>query len=487
MNFRNHVFTRKFGIVFTVGVFATLLSKGLALIPGYGLDDFQLVQAPLTTEDVPFFLARGRYTQAIIELLLARLHLTSVGISWVSVLLLLVIFSFVVSASAFFVTRGKGNVWVLGAAVALIVAHPYSTEYFTFRQATISLSIAFALLGLAIVTTWKLYESERRSAIFYFLVTALLLLLATGIMQSILIVYGVIVLAKLFYELSIGPRLKIHQLASLLAFVSTGVIYFFLLRLSVNFSGIPPEPRAELIQSSEWRERFFTVFDQLVTILFRAEPVLGRDLKVFSVVLFVLLLVIVAVRTPLRAVYAVLFTLLSTVLGLFLVAIPAVWWPVPRAVFPLSFIPGLLFIMLVAGISKRLSFLFAGLVALVALGLSLNSATILNDQHRLNVWDLNTARSITERISALGIESDKKIILVGAPWGYPVGLSTIQGDLNNSALSVNFSSPGLFSEATGQKWLVENRESSPVCSGAGVWPSKSSVVFSDGVVFVCFK
>ncbi|HSY26743.1 MAG TPA: hypothetical protein VK832_04525, partial [Burkholderiaceae bacterium] len=236
---------------------------------------------------------------------------------------------------------------------------------------------------------------------------------------------------------------------------------------------------------SEIGTRLHLILGLTGRLLLRGEPVLSMAVKGYLFLLYIVLLIIAGISRPKIAIAIFMTSIVFFCGSIFLVSVSGVWWPVPRAVYGLGFALGISMLMVYLSLKEDLSRYFSIAVWIGAIGLSFNSSAILLDQTRLNRWDAWVAGSIARDLSDIGVNSDQKVTLVGAGWVHPIGLQTVDGDLNTSALAVPWAVNHLFMETTGRNWNIKSIADSAECDGVEMWPSKQAFKKTTDSIYVC--
>jgi hypothetical protein len=169
------------------------------------------------------------------------------------------------------------------------------------------------------------------------------------------------------------------------------------------------------------------------------------------------------------------------------------WWPVPRVLSHVGLFTSLVTLAAFEGARRSppfLRILVSVFVAISAVGGVMASNQIFSDQATINRLDRNLAERIVLRLEETqGYESSTSLAVVGRFYSYPIGVRTMQGDLNISAF---MTTPyRLFEFTTGRPFVQASGEDLELavsaCDGVGVFPSKSSVFVLDSVAVVCLS
>lgn len=482
-------FTRRAQLIFAGAFFGLLLSKGLALIPGYGLDDYSVVnldRSPLQT------IGQGRYTHAAIQYILTNLDISATAIAWPIIILFFIVASIAITTGILFATRRQGPVIIQTAIAALVGAHPYLTEYFSFRESLTFQATSFALLAYVFVQILKIEMPEEKPVNICNTAWLIIPLVAiAGAQQTIFLIVFFLFFTRFvidllddgdFFDLKLSLKKNIPLAITL---VISAIIYVIVYIIIRKIFGVAMNSRATLISFSEVYLRLGDVAELVVKVLFTKEPMLSMALKTLLLLTTLGFIIKIGISSTRRA-FACLILFVSLVAGsIFLVSISSVWWPVPRAIYGIGFSFGLTMLAISVWLKSGQKF-FLGMIIASALGLSFHSNAVLHDQQRLNRWDFWTAGALAQDIWKLNLGADKKIILVGAGWVYPAGPKTIDGDLNVSALSVTWAAKYLMKEATGRDWNIETAVSNhDICTQNIYWPSPESIHVQSQEVVVC--
>lgn len=474
---------RAFLIAFALG-FA--VSKGLGFLPGYALDDY-VAQRPTNTGLTDLFLSQGRFTFVLVYKAIGYAHLQLQDFAQAG-LIALAIFSALFYLQALrFRSEESGSIWI--AVGLLLGAYPYLTEYVTFRQAILPMAIAMALSWTAIVSYARWRNGKRTG----WLATALAAAtLAVGTNQLMLALISIAVLYGEMRTAIETDRMRTRNAiltAVLKAALATTVVLLLYCAAawgSMQWAGHGTvASRATLLPLDSAPQRIAEVA-KLIALLGLGDELSASRLSKLGV--WAALLVVLgsaAVRKPRLAVVAILFLCISLTLAILPIVLSAQWWPVPRTLIaiPLA-ITGT--IMMSAPAAPRAAQLTAaaGLV-FSAVVMSAHSSSILTDQQRLNRWDAARAREIAEQATR-EFPGTRKLALSGTTWGYPIAPEIAQGDMNVSALNVDWAVDPLFDEATGMDMHVRiTNEFVQACAARPRFPEPGSLFKNNDEAIVC--
>ncbi len=478
-----------FGGVYAI---AFLTSKYLGLGAGYAIDDYHLVSQGNSGKFTSFFLSQGRYTNALLDWMLSASNLNMSNFSVVC-LIATVIFS------ALFYTRSlrpieiQGRFVLIGAA-ALLGAHSYYTEYVTFRQSALPMSVMFASMWMSIDFYRKALQSPNIGR-------NLAIALAFG-----LIAMGANQLAVCFLSIAVlyvhasnstltingsdtGSGIRELILATLAAALAGVVLLggnLLLSSLARLALGVSADGRAGILPLSELQVRLDQLAALARILIFKDEPVASGFAKITALMGLFLLLVprnISQIRPLLGALYLLA---ISFCIVLVPVAASTVWWPTPRTLIAFPFALAAISLIAARVNQGRNNLPAGGLLLLSAFLFSAHSNSMLLNQQRLNRWDMAQAQEIAFRIAERYPDHGTKIAVVGASWHHPLAPGIAQGDMNTSALSIGWAVDALFDETTGSPLDVRSApELAARCEGRLSFPAPDSTQMIDGEVLVC--
>ncbi|MDN6858503.1 hypothetical protein QO207_18075 [Pseudomonas sp. CAN2814] len=475
-----------FALVFACTLLALLMSKGLALVPGMALDDYGALHQgrnPL------FYLWQGRFVQAGIQVLLSSLGLTPTSIAWPVIILFFGFAALAITLGVLYVARDKGRASGLAAVGAVVASHPYLTEYFTYRESLITQGTSYVLLALVFVTAQCPRSESAPVEVGRWALLSVLMVLLAGTQQTVFLILGFFLIAGLVRQ-ALGKQfswqwLKVSDEGRfLLLYLLSAVGYVLIYLIIQKTTGVSLDSRSSIVGHEQWQERARAVLSLTHKLLLSHEPTLSWGVKCYAFSVFLILLAVSGLRRPRGILLIPLASLVFYLGSIFLVSISGGWWPVPRALYGLGFALGMSLLLVYLNSVGVLYRAFPVLTFIAAAGFSFHSSAMLHDQLRLNRWDAWAAGSIAQELLRSG-GSESPVVLVGAPWMHPLGLSRIDGDLNISALSVPWAAGDLFMEATGRKWRVDSIAESAECDGVSPWPVAGSIRKVNDAFYVC--
>lgn len=476
---------------FGIALAFTLLAKGLALVPGYAFDDYA---GAYIDQELNFYLSQGRFTQALLQWVLTHAHLSTTDIAWVSTSLCLLALAGIASFVATHATRKQIPLGYIAAPIGILCAYPYFTEYFTFRQAAYNEAfyLIFTLAHLQAFARLDPSRSpldrENRGAFF---ASVAWLLLAMGGNQITLgmsasIIYAIVLCTEAFEQSDFPTRRRMLSRA-LLSPVVALVCYLILYKILKMAAPQNVDPRGNLVALSAVPERLTDLWHLCGKIFLQGEPTVSGLAKGFLAVGALAPFIVAMRKSPGRLLYWAVGFVGLILLAMLPLAVSGVWWPVPRALSGLGFVfgPMAAALLVIAEVRKpviALPWICASLL------LAFSSAAMLQQQQRLNRWDLNRAQLIVHDIQLrYGVTPTMPVALAGASYTYPRTLSTSDGDLNASAFVKPWSLEGLFSEASGDLFEIEKTtdDAQRMCVGRPHWPDHDAIFDADGHIFVC--
>lgn len=476
---------------FIIALTFTFLAKGLALVPGYAFDDYAGTYAD---QSLQFYLSQGRYTQALLQWVLTHAKLSTTDIAWVTTSLCLLALAGIANYMVTHVMRKHVPLVYIAAPIGILCAYPYFTEYFTFRQAAYNEAfyLLFTLAHLQAFAKLDIFRTplskENRGA---FLSSVAWLLLAMGGHQitlgiSACIIYAITLTTEEFERANFSARLRILCRALLSPAIAL-VCYLILYKLLKMAAPQSVDPRGNILALSAIPERLANLWHLSRKIFLQGEPTVSALAKGLLAIGAIIPFAMTLLKSPGRLLFWVIGLVGLIILAILPLAVSGVWWPVPRALSGLGFVFGSMAASLLVIAEARKPVIALPWIC-ASLLLAFNSAAMLQQQQRLNRWDLNRAQLIVHDIQLrYGETPSMTVTFVGASWKYPRALSTTDGDLNASAFLQPWSIGGLLSEASGDRINVEKatEEAQHMCASRPKWPNHEAIFDTAGRIFVC--
>jgi hypothetical protein len=489
--------------LFAISLAVSFLSKGQSLLGGLAIDDYRYVSG-FSKEALTLTLSQGRFFSWIIYSLVDNLQIGPANAYFAATIFVLILQSALVVTVIRFISYT--NIFYAGTVACLMTAHPYSAEILTFKVSAIGNAFALVAVITAIETTRSI--NRKRTTWFAPIIATTIALSTYQVMINVLLAatFGAMLMDQLInsgqHEHD-GETTSTWRLSRKLLTVSfVGSMFSLLIMFIPKWTNQIGEltGRSQVISSNQVFERIGEVWKTFTHMLYKQEPIFPVLPKILLLMLLVLSLCLIYKQLifgahKLKSLVSfsgliVLLPLLS--LG---VIIPfGDWWPVPRVLSHNSFLLGS-FILVAEMPILRLSksgfkrlFLTVGVV--VAVMFVLISNQVFSDQLRVNRWDTAKAQRITSRLEELPeFTSVRRLHIDGGYWRYPLGPSSIQGDMNVSALFANWSKIGLINEATGYSFESSTPEeaalASDLCVDTKHWPDPGSVFIRGELGVVC--
>ncbi|HOE41226.1 MAG TPA: glucosyltransferase domain-containing protein [Rhodoferax sp.] len=479
-----------------------ILAKGPVIFRGYAIDDY-FIASGVDSTSLAFVKSQGRYISAGIMWIFSSLG-TNVNDMYFS-LGLITLFLYSVFLVSIFRFVGMSNSPAAGLVGAIMVAHPYLTEIFTFRMVLpyYCVALLFSIVALEALMRDPAAWSSRLSAS----VATLAMLLTYQVFLNYLtvtvifaFVCGLVLNGKGdSSEKSSIYNLRAINLAVIILISSVVLIVIIRSANSLGLAGV--DNRTSFIALGELPERLTELSSTLMKIYWIAEPIFSGWLKVLVALTLVLSLGIIfrklfveKVKKNIFFVFVAIVLLIPASIGVIIVSKD--WWPVPRVLAHASIIVGLVFLLadecIQSSTSRFVKFPIFVSRIVILFGFVLLSNQILADQDKVNRWDRMMANRIILRLEMNPNFDDVKFIHIsGGPWVYPKKLRTVQGDMNISALSMPYAKSGLLSEVSGYdfKWARTAREAigDAYCAANQTWPHPDSVTVKDDLAIVCLR
>lgn len=467
-----------------------IAGRVLGISPGYALDDY-VTTLHGSNELNAQLLSQGRFTFASFNTLISTAGLQQtdfIGIGFALLLTCSALFSWQMFESAM---RRTAWPWVLLIA-ALLASYPYLTEYLTFRQSLLPMGLMFGFSYLSLHSYILAVQARGRQRLLSIAAAITLGALAIGMNQ---LAISFLCIAALFWFMTANDTWTIQSLWGAIRNTAVfGILLMLgyvltLLAAKALFNAWDSSDRATLLSIGDIPERLSQITLLLRQTYFTSEQLIPLVTKGgVMLALLGLAILCIAERRFMRLVGAILFAVIGTIMALLPVAVGSVWWPVPRTLIALPLVIVGCLALLMPARHTRFAFIPQILASVsVVLFCGLNYSILL-DQQRLNRWDMETSRSIASAVATSYPDNKKPIILHGASWTYPVAPNMAIGDMNISALSVDWSADALMEEAAGK--VMEVRLADPGlttahCGGRARFPASGSIYETPDALHIC--
>ena len=403
-----------------------------------------------------------------------------------------------VYARVLFGEPGAFDVFVF---ISLFALHPFNTEFFTFSDVTLTITLAIFLASVGLACTNATARPWTGLAAGGFL-----LVLATSIYQLALVDAVVVGLLSLIGR---TPTIKptqtrrrtllryasLPQARGLFVLIAAAMAYLACTLAVRRIFGLALSERLGNALSFGGGERVKILIASLRLVL---KPPAGLVTDLASSILIGLLLAAALAivldllnRGIIHAILGVLILLASGIVAVSLCAAEQSMYLTPRELSPFS--------IWAAGVialgwhSTRLAtvrYCLGFALALLLWSFVGSSNRILYDQWRSNLWDRQQANRILMRLEDNpGFRDIHALVLVNGNWRFGSELSTTIGDMNGSAFGTEWAKLPMMEQTTGFRFgepsAKEAESAKEYCKAAGVWPSPDSAVIRDGVAIVC--
>lgn len=470
-----------------------LASKLIGFTTGYALDDYPIVRQANNAGLVDFFLSQGRYGNALLETILHACSLTMSSFSTIG-LTATALFSALFYKDALALPAKAPKALAVGLG-AFLGAHPYYTEYVSFRQAALPMSLMFLGMWLSLRFYRKAFQVDagRVSALISSLLIATLIM---GINQLAVSFLAIAALCVHVQRLQNGELPKANRTFARQTWlipithavlVGTTLIACNLLvtKLALAAFDITSNQRTALVPLDMLSQRGNELTKLLHVLWAKSETVASWPPKALALAAFLILLATSLREHSLYARLAIVTFLATTAAALIPVAASEAWWPVPRTLIAIPFALAVSIGILAPAASTRRPWVGIMLLASGCI-FAAHSQSILFNQQRLNRWDQMQARDISQLAAARFPEVASKLAIVDPRWSHDIAQEITQGDLNVSALSVPWAIDSLFDESTGRDQQVRLApEFSEICASSPKYPDPASMHQQKDEVIVC--
>lgn len=457
--------------------------EGLSL--GYGLDDYYTI-ANGNDSLSNFFYSQGRFTFAVMHNIFSAMGLAQPEVATIGFFLA----AFGLSAVAW-LTLGawlRSRPLVAVATGSVLGAHPFFSEYVTFRQSLFPMGVCLVLVACALYV----YRSSETLNPLRSTVVASIVAVAAGVNQIALSFFCIAILGAALHRNAHRSPLRAIVEAVKTTFVLgliSSLIYFAIFSLTTTFVGLAPDSRTSVLGLGDFNGRIRELA-RLVVGVFTGTHSLGSP--VIAVLVVVALIIIILGQRDWHTLKRSLFLggtvgSIGAVLALLPLAIAADWHPVPRTLVALPLGLALAFVVLTRGLEGRSVMISGWALVVAATLLSGISSALLTDQHRLNRWDISLAREVINGISHDNVVGpNTTVVLHVSKIPHAKSQSMSIGDANLSAFAVPWAVDALFEEANGRElnvMLGDANESS--CTLLGDFPHRSSIFRKNNELHVC--
>lgn len=480
-----------------------LVARGGIFLRGFAVDDYSYGRG-FSDVDRELIQTQGRFllvaVASVIDSLGVNLNDIYWSLAWVALALQVAL---VISVLRFVGVVNRAGVVM---AAALMVAHPYLAEILTFRMVL----PGYCLAALLTVIAMEVLQNPRVGRYTRFAISVIATIAMLFIYQGFLNYLAVALVFALLHDslskdaaastartLTVGQQRAIELL---LVCITSAIGFLAIMTGLKHFDMIELTGRAKLVQFNEISERVSQFRELLLKVYWRAEPVVAQWPKLVIACMmaasFVVLLV-EGIRAPgslgrrviLLGALVALLPLTAGVILLF-----RDWWPVPRVLVQVSLIIGLVVLLGWSLLRERFPRIPSALLTVPVLVLTVSfifkNNQIFADQQRLNSWDAMKVNRIVNRLEQNpAFDQVKNVFVSGGKWAYPARLSTIQGDLNISALYPGYTKIPLFIETSGYDFKPaageQKIQGEQVCKQVAPWPSAESVTVIGSLAIVC--
>jgi hypothetical protein len=486
-----------------VSIILSLLAYGQTIFnPLHSIDSYAtLYDGPLNRETIRFLLMQGRFGGIVLVFIQKSIgyYGMEVGVS----ALILSIFLF--SHAGLLLCRivmGRPSTAEMTLFLMLLTLHPFNAEFFHFASSTFVnvFAIWLAALGLYVATVAAPRRKLSAELLGGFLIFSALTIYQTAIVYPLTASLLALV-ARLSSPDAEGRQGSLVRGPEIRALVVAGLpvpIYLATVRLVSVVTGVEADGRTDLLGLLDIGERSRLLADAVRMALWpwpkkELVPYAGSGILILLLATSagVLLLSLLRRKLFFRALLCAALLALCLTWSAGATSLSKVVWLVPRGLAPVSaFAAGV--IMLgwnraeIAPAQKLLSALVAFL-GLIYVG---SSNRVLFDQKRMNLWDMQKANRIIERLEReAGFKEIRSLAILGGRWAYPSPLSTTIQGMNVSALAVSWANLGLVEQATGYRFdkpaESELALAKEHCGSVEPWPGSRSVVALGRLGVVC--
>jgi len=493
-------------IIFSATLILALIARMSSFSLAYALDDYGFFSDDhALAMDRPQMLSQGRFGLVLLIDVLRWLGLNVSGDYVLGAALLTLSLVWLAFAS----TRAagiNGNTSIGAAAAFIIVLHPYQAEYFTYRASLLVFSAPLALAAL--VLCLNLPTAKR------IMFSAVLLLLATSMWQEALVLFVTASLFAASCRFVCGHGQILHRAraaaregnlpANMTAAFAAFLLYLPMFGVSLRLSSWSPESRTQLIPLSELPLRAKQIWEVVVNVLFKSEPIFPHGPKLLLLGLFLVSGLIAAClafgKRERYAWQAILVSILVFPAALLASSMAPIvlshgWWPVPRVLIAVAWFWAFLAVCSLVWLTRYAGrrVVSTGVVVLSVVTLAMIGLNnqVLTDELRVNIRDREQMNRIIGRLEATpGFRNVSRLMIVGGSWGYASPILAAQGDLNISAFYPAWSKLPLAREISGYGFQTVDAPGEVstlhgLCATGEKWPSPESMHIVGQAAVVC--
>lgn len=491
--------------ILIIGIIVGIASRGIAIFSlGYSIDDYLFARS---IPDWSFNLTQGRWAGIILNNFLLQIGAESFFASTILILLSQISLSF---AGLVIVKLWKvsNNLRLASLITAFFVSFPYHAEIYTFRMASASFTVAIFLCFLALIINKNSYLKTIAS-VFIFII-------GIGIYQ-VIINYALVFISSSFLVkyITIKNKNALQKIRMILShsdfknnikiFILGTSLYLLLNKIILSIFKVQGAQTYQILNYKDLSKIIFRLKEVGLTYIrtfFTAEPIFPLSVKMILITFLLVLIIIMFFKIkkhnqPMQFLInflTFLFLLIISSIS-FLVPLSMVtsWWPVPRVIGSISIFWLAILTCLYQLSKNNLLTIFTSVLSSVAIFsfIGINNHVYI-DQLRINKMDQQKASRIITRL-----EIDKNfnniitLAIVGNPWTYPLGIKTVNGDMNISAFGANWSKVPLINESTGYNFLSPTQDqlslAKEYCRQVEPWPDLNSTTIIDSLGIVCLE
>lgn len=477
----------------------SLAARGQTVFnPLYAIDTYSFAYRQTLEKVYEQLLSQGRFGLAALFWLRDVVGYSGTDVAVSALLFSIILFSAaaILVALAIFETPAPSTVLVFSA---MVVLHPFGTEFFHFSEATFGIAFAVFLgsagvyLGIRSCDRWR----WRASAVVF-------IILGLSIYQTSIACIAATVLmaiASKLYRSGTPPWRGIWReptAQTLLLVIASLCIYFLILSYLRSAYKIQMGAHLDLSSLLSVSGMITKIGNLLAALTAFYWPIVGLITWFGSILLLSLMacsLVWLVVRqSNERGLQASMWMTMAIGTSVAVALFPQIAgksvWLVPRVIWPAIIPTAGLITLAWTALTPGVRSLAVPLLLLLGLIYIGSSNHMLYDQRRLNMFDMNEANRIIARLEMLPrFNEAKNLVLVGGKATRSKWLQTTNGDMNMSALAVEWSKLGAIQEATGYRFaeptIEQYKAANEFCQTSENWPSERSLAITGALAIVC--